>query len=214
MNEFCNELDRSLKSRIRELAEQISGAGSPARVPPMAELLKAALKNEWETTLLSSLWVADEGDRTLRVALARLAGDEARHYTLIEKRLLEMGGSLPGPELDDRSPLFSFLLGQQASFDRIVAGPYTREALAVARNTVFLEHCRETGAVEIVDMYAEIQADEEHHHQLGRRLLAERLRTPEDLERALSVMSATLQVVDDIQAMIVMQKGLCRIPGC
>ena len=52
----------------------------------------AALKNEWETTLLTSHWVTDEKNADFRICLARLAGDEARHFSLIENRLKELGG--------------------------------------------------------------------------------------------------------------------------
>ncbi len=213
--DLISELDEALKARINELAEQISGTGNPeAKTPPMPALLKAALKNEWETTLLTSEWVVDETDADLRVDLARLAGDEAKHYQWIRERLAALGHEPPLDELDVRTPLYNFLKDQKTTFDRVVTGPYAREALAVARNQVFLTHCREQGDSETIAIYEKIQADEEHHHRLGRRHLEQLLRTREDLDAAVEKTRAVLQVVEDIQEMIVMQKGLCAIPGC
>lgn len=214
MNALVDALEVALRQRIQTLAEQISGRGTTARVPPMEALLKAALRNEWETALLSSIWVTDEEDPELRIDLARLAGDEAKHFTMIRERLEAIGGSIAADDLNERSPLFAFLRAQQASMDRAVTGPFAREALAVARNEVFLEHCRDAGDTETIRMYNVIQADEAHHFSVGRRFLEKHLRTEDQSERALQKMEQMLQVVDDIQEMIVLQKGLCRIPGC
>lgn len=209
------QLDEHLKQRVSLLRQQITGAANPdAVVPPMTALLSAAMKNEWETALLSSLWVTDEADPELRVDLVRLAGDEAKHYRWIEARLRALGGRPPLDGLDQRTPLYRFLADQTDTFDRVVTGPFAREALAVARNEVFLEHCEQLGDQDTVDIYLRIQADEQHHHELGRRHLAALLTSPEALERAKAKVNQVLTVIEDIQEMAVMQKGVCRIPGC
>ena len=214
MGVFVRDLDTALRDRIRALAEQISGTGTAAKVPPMPALLKAALRNEWETALLTSFWVTDEADAELRIDLARLAGDEARHFSLIQVRLAELGESISVAELDERTPLFEFLRKQTRSLDRAVTGPFAREALAVARNEVFLEHCREVGDERTIAMYETIQEDEAHHHELGRRYLEEHLTSATQLAAAKEKMLEMLALVGDIQEMIVMQRGVCRIPGC
>ena len=214
MNELLNRLTDALNSRVAELATQIEGRNTSAQIPPMPVLLKAAMKNEWETTLLTSHWVIDEPDVELRVDLARLAGDEAKHFNMIKLRLSSLGESINPEELNERSPLFHFLKLQTDSFDRAVTGPFAREALAVARNQVFLDHCKNIKDRETIAVYDEIQADEEHHHRLGKKYLEANLQTEEQYQRAEKVMLEMLKIVDDIQEMVVLQKGICRIPGC
>lgn len=215
MSDYLTKLDSVLKSRLNELSEQIKGHHNPdAKVPSMSMLLTAALKNEWETTLLTSHWVCDEENPKLRVALSRLAGDEAKHYQLIEERLKSLNTTVKKDDLDQRTPLYNFLIQQKTSFDRTITGPFTREALAVIRNEVFLEHCESIHDTTTLELYREIQEDEAHHHQLGRKFLECFITNEDEYEHAKSKMLETLQVVDDIQEMAVMQKGICKLPGC
>ena len=213
--DYIQELDDFLRTRVDELAEQIRGTHNPeAKVPPMTILLQAALKNEWETALLTSNWVTDELDPDFRIELSRLAGDEAKHFQLIEKRLKDLGAEKQIEPLNERTPLYHFLMKQSCTFDRVVSGPYTREALAVTRNVVFLEHCKTIDDFETISLYDEIQNDEGFHHRIGKKYLTKLIQNNEDFERAKAKVEETLQVVDDIQEMIVMNKGVCRIPGC
>ena len=157
MSDYLSKLDDLLRQRVDELSEQIRGTHNPDAKPPgMAMLLQIALKNEWETALLTSHWVTDEKDADLRIELSRLAGDEAKHFQLIEKRLNDLAAEKNTAGLDERSPLFHFLLNQTDTFDRVVSGPYTREALAVTRNVVFLEHCKSIDDFETIALYDEI----------------------------------------------------------
>lgn len=212
---YIESLDDFLRQRVDELAEQIRGTANPnAKVPPMPALLQAALKNEWETSLLTSFWVIDEEDADFRIDLARLAGDEAKHFHMIEKRLKELGGEKNVDALNERTPLFKYLMKQTSTFDRVVSGPYTREALAVTRNVVFLEHCKAVDDFETIEIYDEIQKDEGFHHRIGKKYLSQLIQSEQDFERAKAKIEETLQVIDDIQEMIVMNKGVCRIPGC
>ena len=213
--DYIQKLDDFLRLKVDKLAEQIRGTHNPeAKVPPMPALLNAALKNEWETALITSHWVIDEIDVDFRIELSRLAGDEAKHFQLIEKRLKELGGEKAIEPLNERTPLFHFLKKQTSTFDRVVSGPYTREALAVTRNVVFLEHCKSIDDFDTITLYDEIQNDEGFHHKIGKKYLAKLIQTDEDFDKAKAKVEETLQVVDDIQEMIVMNKGLCRIPGC
>jgi rubrerythrin len=213
--DYLRRLDDILRQRVDELAEQIRGTHNPeAKPPPMTALLQAALKNEWETSLLTSHWVIDEEDADLRIDLARLAGDEAKHFQSIEKRLTELGSEKNVKDLNQRTPLFHFMMKQNSTFDRVVCGPYTREALAVTRNVVFLEHCKSIDDFKTIEIYDEIQNDEAFHHRIGRKYLEKLILNETDFNNAVIKINETLQVIDDIQEMIVMNRGLCRIPGC
>ncbi|PCJ51420.1 MAG: hypothetical protein COA79_26355 [Planctomycetota bacterium] len=214
-NDFVVELDSILENRINELSEQMKGnANKDVKIPAMKNLLMAALKNEWETTLLTSHWVIDEVDCDFRISLARLAGDEAKHFALIEERLQSLDGTINNEELNKRSPLFHYLMKQKTTFDRAVTGPYAREALAVARNQVFLEHCKDLKDLKTIELYNKIQTDEAHHHQLGRNFLASTINSKLDLEKAKTKVLEVLSVVDEIQEMVIMKMGICRLPGC
>jgi rubrerythrin len=213
--DYLTKLEELLRSKLEILSEQISGKSNPdAKAPPIHALLKAALKNEWETTLLTSHWVTDEEDPDFRVSLARLAGDEAKHFEIINKRLSEMGESIATDDLNQRTPLFNYLIEQKSTFDRVVTGPFCREALAVERNRVFLDYCKSQEDSETQNIYKEIQDDEDHHHQLGRKYLEKLVTSEEDFQRASDKINEVLKVVDDIQEMLVMKKGICNIPGC
>lgn len=215
MSNYLKQLDELLQQRVNELSENFKKTPEKeAKVPPMSKLLGAAMKNEWETTLLTCLWVGDEKDADLRVSLARLAGDEAKHYHAIEKRLHEMGASIDPAELDQRTPLFHFLKEQTTTQDRVICGPYTREALAVQRNQVFLDHCQNENDQKTIELYQEIQSDEAHHHELGRKHLEQWLRSEEDFNHARQKVDETLKVIDDIQEMAMLKLGVCNLPGC
>src|ERR687888_929157 len=53
-------------------------------------LLKIALKNELEATELAARWLVSTADVDIKLALARQAGDEAKHYRLIAEHLREL----------------------------------------------------------------------------------------------------------------------------
>lgn len=214
-NTFMNQLDDLLIKRIEELSNQMKGtANANAKIPPMPNLLMAALKNEWETTLLTSQWVIDEQDCDFRICLARLAGDEAKHFALIEERLINLGGIKNEEELNKRTPLYHYLMQQKTTFDRAVTGPFAREALAVARNKVFLEHCKSINDLDTIKLYDQIQKDEAHHHQLGRDYLQQTIKSATDLDLAKQKILEVLEVVDEIQEMAVMKMNICHLPGC
>ena len=58
--------------------------------------LKLALRNEIEATECAAARIATTPEIEPKLAFARQVGDEAKHYRLIEKRLVEMGVDLTG----------------------------------------------------------------------------------------------------------------------
>src|SRR5262245_53811431 len=53
--------------------------------------LKMALKNELEASELAAIWIPSTPEVEIKLALARQAGDEAKHYHLIQKHLERIG---------------------------------------------------------------------------------------------------------------------------
>src|SRR5437870_5166091 len=80
-------------------------------VPDASEVvrrLKMALKNEMEASELAAIWMPTTPEVDVKLGLARQAGDEAKHYRLIEKHLTERGIDLSGfnPTAEGYGPMF------------------------------------------------------------------------------------------------------------
>jgi uncharacterized ferritin-like protein (DUF455 family) len=153
----------------------------------------------------------------VKLALARQAGDEAKHFRLIERRLGELGASVdassfePGP----RSPLLQYLSTLEATVERVAAGQFTREALALVRNDEFIRFCEARGDKATAALYRDvIQPDEKHHHELGRTLLARLATDPASQEKARAAAKRTLELAEEIQEIARLKMGVSRAPGC
>src|SRR5206468_8220906 len=112
--QFVKELEEYVNEKLSSL-DLIKETEIPAS--DRAEIvrrLKIALKNELEASELAALWMPTTQEIEVKLALARQAGDEAKHYRLIEKHLEEnMGVDLGGfnPLADGYSPMFQLLSG-------------------------------------------------------------------------------------------------------
>ena len=213
---FLAELDAANRAALGRIAAQAtSGAPDPALT--VARLLMLALKNELEATECAAAWIATTPEVDVKLALARQAGDEAKHYRLIQKRLAELDVPTEGhdPLAAGRSPLASYLLGLEGTVARVAAGQFTREALAVVRNAEFARFCRIQGDDVTARLYEDtIQPDEQHHHELGRTLLR-RLAITDDAQRAAREASAkVLSIADELQDVARLKMGITRAPGC
>ena len=212
---FAAALAEENRRTLDELgAKSASGEGPAASV---AALLKVALRNELEASELAAAWMADTPELEAKLAFARQCGDEAKHYRWIAERLGALGEDLRGfdPAAAGPSPLLSFLKSLTSTVERAAAGPFTREAIAVTRNEVFAAFCEEKGDPETARLYRErIQPDEQHHHDLGRRLLLAFATTEEAQARARAAARETLRIADEVQEMARLKAGLCRLPGC
>jgi hypothetical protein len=161
--------------------------------------------------------MADTTELDAKLALARQCGDEARHYRLIEARLVELGVSLEGfdPAAAGPSRLLVYLRGLRGTVERAAAGQFTREAIAVARNEVFAAFCSERGDAATAALYRErIQPDEQHHHELGRRLLLRYAVGDEAQSLARAAAAGTLDIAEELQELARLKAGISRAPGC
>ena len=212
---FVAELDR-------QIAQALARIGSAAKAPPaanltIADLLLGALKNELEASEEAALWMTRERDVELKLALARQCGDEAKHYRLILERLGELGRDpvTVDPLARGYSPMFEFLRSLETTAERVAAGPFAREALAKVRNEIFAAYCESIGDGKTVRLYREIiQPDEEHHHQLGRRLLLRFAISGQDQARARLAVERTLELAEELQEVARLKSGLSSAPGC
>jgi len=213
--EFLAELDRQMEAALGRIAEL-------AKAPPgpevgVKDLLLVALKNEIEASEEAAMWLVGERDLDLKLGLARQCGDEAKHYRLIEHRLAELGHPPTNhdPLSRGHSAMFRWLKSLETPAERIAAGPYAREGLAMVRNRVFAEYCEAKGDAETAALYRDvIGPDEAYHHDLGRRMLRRYAVTPEDQERARRAVARTLQLAEELQETARMKQGISSAPGC
>jgi 1,2-phenylacetyl-CoA epoxidase catalytic subunit len=213
---FVAELDARNRAALERIAAAAC-AGEPDPALTVSKLLMLALKNELEATECAAAWIPTTAEVDVKLALARQAGDEAKHYGLIRKRLGELGvdATAHDPLAAGRSPLTTYLLGLEGTVARVAAGQFTREALAVVRNAEFVRFCRARGDEATARLYEQtIQPDEQHHHELGRSLLLRMATNDDAQDRARRASARVLEIADELQEVARLKMGLTRAPGC
>ena len=193
------------------LAPEVDGA---LNVP---NLLKVALKNEIEATEIAARWLVAESDVDVKLAFARQVGDEAKHYRLIAERLRDLGFDPGGvdPLAKGFGPLFNYLDSLTTTVERVAAGQFTREAIAVVKNRQFIEFCERVGDKNTAALYRDtIEPDERYHHELGRRLLLRLAATSEAQQAATVAARRTLALAEELQKKALATAGIHHAPGC
>src|SRR3989442_131157 len=81
------------------------------------------------------------------LSLARQAADEAKHYELVAARLTQLGFDADtfSPLAGGVGPLTTYLETLTADVERVAAGQFTREAIAIVKNRQFIEFCERAG---------------------------------------------------------------------
>ena len=215
--EFVAALDADNQALLRGLepdATLTPEVDGPLNVP---NLLKVALKNEIEATEIAARWLVTSDDVQVKLALARQVGDEAKHYRLIADRLRGLGidASTLDPLAAGYGPLFTYLDTLESTIERIAAGQFTREAIAVVKNRQFIEFCERVGDRETAALYRDtIEPDERYHHELGRRLLLRLATTPEAQAAAQRSARRTLELAEELQRKALATAGIHHAPGC
>ncbi len=214
---FVGELDARNQELLRRLAPEATLEPEVEGDLDVVNLLKVALKNEIEATETAARWMVTTRELDVKLALARQVGDEAKHYRLIADRLRELGFDARGfdPLAKGYGPLFQYLDTLTSTAERVAAGQFTREAIAVVKNRQFIEFCESRGDEATARLYREIiEPDERHHHELGRRLLLRYATSPEAQEAARRASERTLQLAEELQALALRTAGIHHAPGC
>ncbi len=181
--EFVAQLDEANQAVLRRLEPEATLKPEVTGTLNVTNLLKVALKNEIEATEIAARWLVATTDVEVKMAFARQAGDEAKHYRMIAERLGELGFDARSfdPLAQGFGPLFKYLDSLETTVERVAAGQFTREAIAVVKNRQFIEFCDRAGDRLTATLYREIiEPDERFHHQLGRSLLLKLATTPGD----------------------------------
>jgi hypothetical protein len=111
--------------------------------------------------------------------------------------------------------MLTYLSLLETTVERVAAGQFTREALAVVRNEEFIRFCVSRGDETTAALYRDvIQPDERHHHELGRSLLAKLAVDDATQEAARRAAKKTLDLAEELQEIARMKRGVSRAPGC
>src|ERR1051325_1636798 len=179
--------------------------------------LKMALKNELEASEIAAVWIPTTPEVEIKLALARQAGDEAKHYRLIEEHLKSMGVDTGAfdPTQEGYGPMFQLLANFKTTVERIGAAQFTRESLALKKNEQFIEICEAAGDGETAKLYREqIQPDEQWHVHLGRTVLEKYATTPQLQTQARNAVEAVLDLAMKIQNKQFNEMKVSHAPGC
>jgi len=215
--EFVAQLDEANQAVLRRLEPEATLKPEVTGTLNVTNLLKVALKNEIEATEIAARWLVATTDVEVKMAFARQAGDEAKHYRMIAERLGEMGFDARAfdPLAQGFGPLFKYLDSLETTVERVAAGQFTREAIAVVKNRQFIEFCDRAGDRLTATLYREIiEPDERFHHQLGRSLLLKLATTPETQEAARRASARTLALAEELQGAALRTAGIHHAPGC
>jgi CheY-like chemotaxis protein len=214
---FVRELDARNQELLRRLAPESTLKPEVEGDLTVVNLLKVALKNELEATESAARWLATTREVDVKLALARQVGDEAKHYRLVADRLRELGFDARDfdPVATGYGPLFQYLDGLRTTVERVAAGQFTREAIAIVKNRQFIAFCEAAGDEATARLYRDvIEPDERHHHELGRRLLLRYATTPEAQEAARRAATRTLELAEELQGAALRSAGIHHAPGC
>jgi uncharacterized ferritin-like protein (DUF455 family) len=215
--EFVKELEDRNRAVLRRLEPEATLRPEVSGNLTVLNLLKVALKNEIEATEIAARWLVTTDDVAVKMALARQAGDEAKHYRMIAARLSELGFDAESfdPIAGGYGPLFGYLDSLRGTVERVAAGQFTREAIAVVKNRQFIEFCERAGDRATATLYRDvIEPDERFHHELGRSLLLRHAITPEAQDLARSAAARTLELAEELQASALRTAGIHHAPGC
>ena len=183
----------------------------------MVNLLKVALKNEIEAAEIAARWMVTSDPVDVKLAFARQVGDESKHYRMVAERLKELGFDARAfnPLAKGYGPLFQYLDNLKTTVERVAAGQFTREAIAVVKNRQFIEFCERAGDQATATMYRDvIEPDERYHHELGRRLLLRLARDGATQDAARRAARRTLELAEELQVKALATAGIHHAPGC
>ena len=215
--EFVRALDADTAGRLDRLAPDDTLKPEVAGELTVVNLLKVALRNEVEATEIAARWLVATDDLEVKLALARQVGDEAKHYRMIADRLRALGFAATtfDPLARGYGPLFTYLDTLETTVERVAAGQFTREAIAVVKNRQFIAFCEAAGDRETAALYRDvIEPDERHHHELGCRLLLRLATTPEAQDAARRAARRTLELAEELQRTALSTAGIHHAPGC
>lgn len=212
---FAEELESFNQAQLAKLDDIAVLAGDGAQRATIVQLLRIALANEISVSELAAVWVPSTPEWDIKIALAQQAGDEAKHFTLVESRLNALGVTLTDFAPPAENELFAYLKSLRTPVEKIAAGQFTLESIAYTVNDNFMNYCRQLGDEATAKLYEHvIQPEELQHHRMGRWLL-EKYATTDDAQRlAREAVARTLEMAASARRRAAEKLGTHCFPGC
>jgi 1,2-phenylacetyl-CoA epoxidase catalytic subunit len=215
--DFVAEMTMTLWDLLSVRDRALEGLKEAVTRADIPQLLRGALRAEMDAAEIAAQWMSSTPELEARLALARQAGDEAKHYMLIERRLATLGHDLAGfaPHLGERSKLFRYLGTLESTVERIAAAQFTREAIGYKSNELFIAFCEQAGDTATARLYRdEIQPDEKSHHEWGKRLLEVLADSPATQLKARNAIIRTLDLAEELRSVAAGHLLVETLPGC
>ena len=215
--EFAQEMDATLWQILSVRDAALARIGPSVERADMPALLRGALRNEMEASEIAAQWMPGTEDLEAKIAFARQAGDEARHFELIARRLLDLGGETGEATLHagGHSRLFRYFEGLDSTVERVAAAQFTREAIGYKANELFIAFCEACGDKTTAAMYREkIQPDEMHHHLWGKQLLSRLAGGEAQQAAARKAILTTLEIAEELRSLAAGRLLVEALPGC
>ena len=149
----------------------------------------------------------------VKLALARQAGDEAKHFGLIQKRLAELG--VDTATFDPGRPRrcsSTCVAGDDGGARG--GGQFTREALAVVRNEEFIRFCVSRGDEATAALYATSSSPTSGTTTSSGARCSRSSPWPTRRKRPPARPPRTLELAEELQEIARMKMGISRAPGC
>lgn len=213
---FVKELLETNQTLLKKIGDvnTITGTSSDLN-KGLPDLLRVALANEISVAELAAMWMPTVTDWEIKIALAQQAGDEARHFELVEQRMKELGVSTSDFKMPPVNPLFDYLRSLETPVEKIAAGMFTLESIAYKVNENFMHYCDQSGDNKTAEIYRRfIQPDELHHHELGRQLLEKYATNDESQQKARTAATKTLEIAQKLRSAAAQKIGISCFPGC
>lgn len=212
---LVQELEAFNQTQLAKLGDITMLTGEAAPQADVVQLLRIALANEISVSELAAVWMPTTPEWDIKVALAQQAGDEAKHFKLVESRLNARGVTLTNFAMPPENELFTYLKSLCTPVEKVAAGQFTLESIAYKVNENFMRYCRQLGDEETARLYEHvIQPEELQHHQMGKRLLEKYATTDEAQRLAKEAVAKTLEIAASVRQRVAEKLGTHCFPGC
>jgi phytoene/squalene synthetase len=209
---YVRELEEKNQNQIKKLLAHYGDILAKEDLSP-ADVLRLEQKTCIEAIEVSALWLADTDELELKLQLATVCGEGARHIAAMAERLEALG--LPPGTYDPRfggySKLFAFMRSLQTTEERVSSASLTLRQLTTQRLSLLAAHCEGKGDPETARLLRDVLLpDEDRHVQIGRGILVRVATAEESQARARRAGFRTLELLAEVFDASTMRKFLSR----
>ena len=209
---FVHEMEEKNRASFQRLLGNFAQIVEKESFSP-ADVLRLEMKAVIENIEVTAMWLAGADSLAVKLDLATQCGDGARHFQLLQDRLMTLGFDMQSfdARFGGYSKLFAFFRALQTTEEQAAAGSVTLRAFNVERLGLLAAHCETKGDTETAELLRGTIADTERgHRDLGRRSLIETATTEESQARARRSAFRTIELLGELQDPSYLRKYLSR----